>query len=395
MAYAWFLGLMLACLTALSGALVVREAPCVVRGDRRGVEARYALILVTAVASAVAGATAVGTGADVSALVPAVLVLTWLVLVTAGVVAAPLWFAGSTGPQGLGGRALRLFWRLFVLPLGGLAIRISEKVTGPAMRQLDERLTAELNVLFSAETAALLRADPRASVVREFARTTAEDIMVPRSAMVTVASSMTLAECVEVFAAKKFSRMPVYEQDPESIIGTVHVMDLLRETDLSGSVRRIVRPVPMVPKTKKCDELLKEFQAGRSYMAVVLDEYGGTAGLVTVEDVLEELVGEMGYEPLALRRTVRKVVDGVFLVHAQVEVEKFEKAVGIKIPKGDYETLAGYLLQEFGRIPKPGAKLVRNGTLFEVVEADERKIKLVRVWFEGLYPRQDAAEAIS
>jgi CBS domain containing-hemolysin-like protein len=129
-------------------------------------------------------------------------------------------------------------------------------------------------------------------------------------------------------------------------------------------------------------------------MAVVLDEYGGTAGLVTVEDVLEELVGEMGYEPLALRRTVRKVVDGMFLVHAQVEVEKFEETVGIRIPRGDYETLAGYLLREFGRIPRPGEKLVRDGTLFEIVEADERKIKLVRVWFEGLYSRQDAAEAV-
>ncbi len=173
----------------------------------------------------------------------------------------------------------------------------------------------------------------------------------------------------------------------------VHVMDLLNETDLSKSVRRIVRPVLMVPQTKKCDELLKEFQARRSYMAVVLDEYGGTAGLVTVEDVLEELVGEMGYEPLALRHTIRKVVDGMFLVHAQVEVEKFEQTVGIKIPRGDYETLAGYLLEQFGRIPKPGAKIVRDGTLYEIVEADERKIKLVRVWFEGLYSRQDASEA--
>jgi CBS domain containing-hemolysin-like protein len=326
--------------------------------------------------------------------VPVVVSLAWLILVTAGVLATPLWFSAAPGPQGFGARVLRTFSRLFVLPVGELAIRISEKVTGPASRQLDERLTAELNVLFSAETATLLRAEPLASVVREFGRTQAEDIMVPRSAMVTVSSSMTLAQCVEVFAAKKFSRMPVYENDPEAIVGMVHVMDLLRETDLSRSVRQVARPVLMVPRTKKCDELLKEFQARQSYMAVVLDEYGGTAGLVTVEDVLEELVGEMGYEPLALRRTVRKVVDGMFLVHAQVEVEKFEETVGIRIPRGDYETLAGYLLREFGRIPRPGEKLVRDGTLFEIVEADERKIKLVRVWFEGLYSRQDAAEAV-
>ena len=386
--------MILGALTALSSVLVVREAPYVPRGDRRGIEARSALILVAAATSALAGGTTVGVGPGSSTLVLVVLAAVWLALVTVAIVAAPLWYSGPPGPRGLTARGLKLFCRLFVLPVGGLAIRISEKVTGPASRQLDERLTAELNVLFSAGTTTLLRAEPLASVVREFTRTTAEDIMVPRSAMVTVSSSMTLAECVEVFAAKKFSRMPVYESDPESIVGMVHVMDLLRETDLTRTVRQVVRPVLMVPQTKKCDELLKEFQARQSYMAVVLDEYGGTAGLVTVEDVLEELVGEMGYEPLALRRTVRKVVDGMFLVHAQVEVEKFEETVGIRIPKGDYETLAGYLLEEFGRIPKPGAKLVRNGTLFEVVEADERKIKLVRVWFEGLYSRQDAADAV-
>ena len=393
MAYSWFLGLVLSSLTALSSVLVAREASYGPGRERRGVEARSALILVAAVTSAMAGVTAGGAAAGGSVYLLVILSIAWLGLVTAGVVVAPLWFSAAPGPQGLGARALRLFCRVFVLPVGGLAIRISEKVTGSASGQLDERLTAELNVLFSAETATLLRVEPLASVVREFARTAAEDIMVPRSAMVTVSSSMTLAKCVEVFAAKKFSRVPVYENDPESIVGMVHVMDLLRETDLSRSVRQIVRPVLMVPRTKKCDELLKEFQARQSYMAVVLDEYGGTAGLVTVEDVLEELVGEMGYEPLTLRRTVRKVVDGMFLVHAQVEVEKFEETVGIRIPRGDYETLAGYLLQEFGRIPKPGTKLVRDGTLFEIVEANERKIKLVRVWFEGLYPRLDAADA--
>ena len=388
----WLLGLILGKLTALSSVLLVRESSYALRHDRAGVEARFALVLIAAAASGVAGATAGSAASGGPAYLLAISSLAWLALVTAALVAAPFWLAGSRSQRGFLARGLRLFGRLFVLPVGGLAIRISEKVTGPVSRQMDERLTAELSVLFSAETATLLRSEPLASVVREFARTTAEDIMVPRSAMVSVSCTMTLGECVEVFSAKKFSRMPVYENDPESIVGMVHVMDLLRETDLSKTVRRVVRPVMMVPQTKKCDELLKEFQARQSYMAVVLDEYGGTAGLVTMEDVLEELVGEMGYEPLTLRHTVRKVVDGMFLVHAQVEVEKFEETVGIKIPRGDYETLAGYLLQEFGGIPKPGAKLVRDGTLFEIVEADERKIKLVRVWFEGLYPKQDAEE---
>jgi CBS domain containing-hemolysin-like protein len=184
---------------------------------------------------------------------------------------------------------------------------------------------------------------------------------------------------VDIFATRRFSRLPVYEGDVESVIGIVHVMDLLKENDLTKTVSQIVRPVPMVPESKRCDELLKEFQKSRSHMAVVLDEYGGIAGLVTVEDVLEELVGELGHEPVLLRRNVHRVADGLFIVHAQVEIEKFESATGVRVPRGQYETLAGYLLQEFGRIPEIGASLRRGGVLYEVTDADNRKIKLVKV----------------
>jgi CBS domain containing-hemolysin-like protein len=390
MTYSWVLGLVLGSLTALANVYAVREASYG-RG-RVCLDAWYALVLVTAVASSLAGAAAVGAVASGFSRAVVFLLALWLALVTAGLVIAPLVLSRVLGLHGLGARALRLFSRVFVLPVGGIAIRISEKVIGAEAGGMGDRLTAELNVLFSPEAATLLHGEPLASVVREFARTTAEDIMVPRSAMVTVSSGITLGQCVEVFTAKKFSRLPVYDVEPEQIVGMVHVMDLLKETDLSKALRQVIRPVLMVPQTKRCDELLKEFQARQSYMAVVLDEYGGTAGLVTVEDLLEELVGEMGYEPLALRRTVRKVVEGMFLVHAQVEVEKFEGTVGIRIPRGDYETLSGYLLQEFGRIPATGAKIVRDGTLFEIVDADEKKIKLVRVWLEGLYPKDEAAE---
>jgi putative hemolysin len=379
--YYWVLGIVLCSLVAVSNVYLARELVFGVRHRCGCLRARTALLLVAALASSLAGATVAG-----SLPVVAAAPIIWIGLVTVALVAIPLWFAGAPRVHGLSVRGLRLVLRFFVLPAGGAASRMFEKISGREAHALDESHSAELRILFSAEAATLLQGEPLASVVREFARTTAEDIMVPRSAMVTVRSSLRLAECVEVFAARKFSRMPVYESDPESIIGIVHVMDLLRESDLSKSVRQIVRPVLMVPKTKECDQLLREFQRSQGYLAVVLDEYGGVAGLVTLEDVLEELVGEMGYEPLALRRTVRKVLDGLFLVHAQVEVEKFEALVGVKIPRGDYETLAGYLLQEFGRIPEPGARLERDGVVFEVVEADQRKIKLVKIRIAGLCP---------
>jgi CBS domain containing-hemolysin-like protein len=273
--------------------------------------------------------------------------------------------------------------RFFVLPIGKVAARIARNAAGPAASYLEEASARELHTVFSRDPLEALRSEPLASVVKKFARTTAEDIMVPRSAIVAVASSSALAECVDVFATKRFSRVPVYEGDLESVIGIVHVMDLLKENDLTKTVSQIVRPVPMVPESKTCDELLKEFQKSRGYMAIVLDEYGGTAGLVTVEDVLEELVGEMGHEPVVLRRTIHRAAEGLFFVHAQIEIEKFESATGIKLPRGDYETLAGYLLQEFGRIPEVGASTRRGGVLYEVAAADDRRIRLVRVCVEA------------
>ncbi len=388
MVYFWIAGIVLGHLAALSNVYLAREVVFGTERGRRCLRGRVALLTIVALASSAAGVTLVASAPLVGAAF-----LLWLCLATLTFVAFPLWSARFVGMQGVAMSGLRPVLSFFVLPAGGLASKMFERISGHPSATLDESFSGELSVLFSAEAASFLQKEPLASVVREFARTTAEDVMVPRSAMVTVPSTLSLSECVGVFSDKKFSRLPVYEGEPESIIGLVHVMDLLGETDLSKTVGQFVRPVLMVPQTKRCDELLKEFQKSHGYLAIVLDEYGGLAGLVTVEDLLEELVGEMGYEPLTLRRTVRKVVQGMFLVHGQVEVEKFESVVGVRIPKGDYETLAGYLLREFGRIPEPGAKLIRGQVLFEVVEADVRKIKLVRVWLEGLYPKEAAVEA--
>jgi putative hemolysin len=306
----------------------------------------------------------------------------WLFLVLSFAVVVPIRLASAVGVDGsltapvsaLASVALRFF----VLPIGGVAARIARNAAGPATSYLEEASARELHAIFSRDPLEALRSEPLASVVKEFAGTTVEDIMVPRSAIVAVAGSSTLAECVDVFATKRVSRLPVYEGDVESVIGIVHVMDLLRENDLTKTVAQIVRPVPMVPESKRCDELLKEFQKAHGYMAIVLDEYGGIAGLVTVEDVLEELVGELGHEPVAFRRTVHRTADGLFLAHGQIEIEKFESVTGIRLPRGDYETLAGYLLQEFGRIPEVGARTSRGGVSYEVVAADDRRIKLVK-----------------
>lgn len=374
MLHYWIVGIFAAYLAAFSNVYLIHWLRPESDGTRLCLQSRVALVLVLAVSSSlVAAVPGYSAGWALLALAG------WLLLVLVFVVVIPLRLAGTLSRRGPMAVLAGVPLRLFVLPVGRVAGRITQMAAGRATDFLEEGCARELGILCSPDPVSVLHSEPLVSVVKEFGRTVAEDIMVPRSSVVAVASSSTLAQCVDVFAAKGFSRLPVFEGDLESVIGIVHVMDLLRESDLSQTVRQIVRPVLMIPQSKACDELLREFQRGHSYMAMVLDEYGGAAGLVTVEDVLEELVGEMGDERVALRRMVRRVSEAVFSVQAQVEIEKFESATGVRLPQGDYETLAGFLLEEFGRIPEAGTQMVRGGVLYEVALADQRRIKLVRV----------------
>jgi CBS domain containing-hemolysin-like protein len=370
----WIIGVLAAYLAAFSNVYLVHWLKSGSNGTRLCLQSRTALALVLALSSSLVAA-APGYTARWALFGLA----GWLFIVLVFVVVIPFRLTGVLGRKGPVAALAGIPLRLFMLPLGRAVGRIAEAAAGRATGSLEDGCARELGILFSPDPVSVLRSEPLAFVVEEFGRTVAEDIMIPRSAVVAVPSSSTLAECVDVFVTKGFSRLPVYEGDLESVTGIAHVMDLLRESDLSKPVRQVVRPVLMVPQSKACDELLKEFQRSRSYMAIVLDEYGGVAGLVTVEDVLEELVGEMGDEPASLRRLIRRISEGLFSVQAQVEVEKFESTTGIELPAGDYETLAGFLLEAFGRIPEVGARTHRAGVEYEVILADERRIRLVKV----------------
>lgn len=387
MIYFWIIGVLAVYLAAISNIYIVHWPRLESEGTRLCLRSRTALTLVLALSSSlVAPASGYTTRLALLGLAG------WMLLVLLFVVVIPLRLTAVLGKSGPMAALAALPLRFFVLPVGKVAVRIAQTAAGRAACSLEEGCAREMGILFSPDPVSVLRSEPLDFVVGEFGRTVAEDIMIPRSAMVAVPSSSTLAECVEVFVTEGFSRLPVYEGDLESVTGIVHVMDLLRESDLSKTVRQIVRPVLMIPQTKACDELLKEFQRSQSYMAIVLDEYGGVAGLVTVEDVLEELVGEVGDEPVAQRRLVRRVSEGVFSVQAQVEIEKVESVTGIKLPDGDYETLAGFLLEQFGRIPEVGAKIHRAGVRYEVVLADERKIKVVRITVRAADARAESTK---
>ncbi len=212
--------------------------------------------------------------------------------------------------------------------------------------------------------------------------TAVTEIMTPRTDLVGVESGASFAEVRDLILKEGHSRIPVYEETLDHIVGILYAKDLLRVTDpASFSLREMMRPVLFVPETKDLASLLREFQSGRRHMAIVLDEYGGTAGLVTIEDILEELVGEITdeHEPPPAPPIMR-LDDRSALVDARVRVQEVNEELQLDLPEDEaYDTLGGYVFSKLGRIPKVGERFVDNGVEVEIVEAGERSVGRVRI----------------
>lgn len=212
----------------------------------------------------------------------------------------------------------------------------------------------------------------------EFADTPVESAMLPRTRMVAVPLGTTLLEAGRLLAEKRLSRLPVYRDDLDHVVGLLHRVDLFRAPRPDLPVDGLLRPVHFVPEAKGCHALLRELQARRQRMAIVLDEYGGTAGLVTVEDLIEELLGEIRseHEPdVVLRRPDEHTV----VVRGAAQAEELRETVGLVLPEGNYETIAGYLLERFGHVPRAGESVTVGAFRLEVMSADHRRIDLVAV----------------
>lgn len=211
---------------------------------------------------------------------------------------------------------------------------------------------------------------------------TAGEIMTPRTEMIGLEASATYQEAREAIAAAGHSRIPVYEDAIDNILGVLYAKDLLRVGDSPAfSIRQQLRSVPFVPETKPLSDLMREFQTSRVHLAIVLDEYGGTAGLVTLEDILEELVGEIADEheqptPSSIRRLDNRTVE----LDARMRVDEVNAALSLRIPEDDaYDTVAGFLLSRFGRIPARGESFALDDLSFLVIDADERRINRLRL----------------
>jgi CBS domain containing-hemolysin-like protein len=216
------------------------------------------------------------------------------------------------------------------------------------------------------------------SGIFEFALTTVEEVMVPRTDIVGLDPGATVGDAVDLIRAHGFSRLPVFTEDRDRIEGMIQSRDVLG-LPRTQSIGGLLRPLPRVPETKMCDALFRELQARRQHMAVVVDEHGSLAGLVTLEDLLEELVGEIEDEYDVREALVRVIDEGLFMIDGRAEIDTVEDALGIDLPEGDYNTIAGLVLRALGRIPEPGDEAVVGRLEIRVISASPTRIGKLRV----------------
>lgn len=219
--------------------------------------------------------------------------------------------------------------------------------------------------------------------VIEFGDTIVREIMAPRVDMGCIEDTAGLGDVVLRAKELGHSRIPVFHDDIDHIVGVLYVKDLLKcDLDRPSDVRlaQLVRPAYYTPESKKAGELLRELQHRRIHIAIVVDEYGGTAGLVTLEDLIEEIVGDIRDEYDDEDESLIKVVNrGTVIADGIVRLDELAEEVGVALESEDVETLGGYLMEAFGRIPSEGEKIERAGLEFTVESVEEQRITLVRV----------------
>jgi CBS domain containing-hemolysin-like protein len=228
--------------------------------------------------------------------------------------------------------------------------------------------------------------------VIEFGDTIVREVMVPRTDMTTVATDLTVADALEVGSTAGFSRLPALGDTVDDVEGLIYVKDLIR-AELDGrsdrGIRPLLRPARFVPESKKVSELLREMQHEQFHMAVAVDEYGGIAGLVTLEDLIEELVGEIVDEYDVEEPLVERQRDGTLRVDARISIDELNSLAGMDLPEGDWDTVGGLVFDCFGRVPSVGDTCAAGGYDLRVERLQGRRITRVKILKPAPEPDSD------
>jgi len=243
-----------------------------------------------------------------------------------------------------------------------------------------------VHVLREAQARGLFDADAQAMIegVLQVSEMQARDIMIPRPQMVVVSREASPKELIATAIESGHSRFPVIGESRDEVVGVLLAKDLLRHVSNKKSrdfaIRELLRPAVFVPESKRLNVLLKEFRASRNHLAIVVDEYGGVAGIVTIEDVLEQIVGEIEDEHDIDEDTfIRKFSDTHYTVKALTPIEDFNEYFGTAFSDEEFDTIGGLVTDKLGRLPKRGETVILDKLSLQVINADNRRIHLLKV----------------
>jgi putative hemolysin len=241
-----------------------------------------------------------------------------------------------------------------------------------------------LRLLEMEESVGRIDKDERQMIRRVMAleETTAREIMVPRIDIVAVPGDSSFEEVARAIVDRGYSRIPVFEDTIDNIVGVVYardVLDQLANGAKAADVKAMARPPYFVPESKKVDELLAEMRHNKLSIAIVVDEYGGTAGLVTIEDLIEEIVGEIADEFDVEEEPIHRVSETEAILDARVSIDALQELFGIRVEEGDFDTVGGFVFNHLGKMPSVGEEIRVDGLIVRVLSVSGRRIKRLRV----------------
>jgi len=257
-------------------------------------------------------------------------------------------------------------------------------------RTLGEKTGEESPFITREELKMILRSSARESDLKrgeiiminrifDFTKTRVKEGMVPLIEVKALDENDSVSTAISLIAAQGHSRIPIYRERIDNIIGVVNSFDLFSTKNTDDKLEKLTRSCPYVPESKPIDELLLELQRSGNPIAVVVDEYGGAVGIITIDDIIEEIVGEIRDEYDSDEQMIVQLKNGQYLMNGRMEIDQINEQLGLSLPKGNYETLGGFLLEMFSRIPSQGEKIFYQNLTFTVLRASDRLIKEVKV----------------
>ncbi len=292
-------------------------------------------------------------------------------------------------------RATGVILRLFPVLEGAARVLIpltwvSNAVVGGVLRALGRSPASSRHFVSREELKLVLQMEPEEADVTtqeaemidkifSLGETSVREVMVPLVDVAALPETATPDEAIALIRQRGFSRIPVYREQLLNMVGIVTAMDLLQRGAVSATLKELMRPATYVPESKRIDDLLREMQRARIQLAVVVDEYGGAVGIVTLEDILEQIVGEIQDEHDRTPATIERLPDGSYRVAGRVGIDELNETLDWDFPKGDYETVAGLVLATVQRIPRMGEEFKVGHYHLTVLEADERRVVAVKI----------------